>query len=166
MVIDLLRTLPGLTDSVARPPLKAVVARVFFFSRNEILPVGTPPPGASGSTSAVRLSDATLLALEHRVRHQDDLGTGRADRLRDAAGPDSGRTGTAAVHGGDRVAAEAQAADRQDRPVGAVQRDRGQRLGAVEEVNRARRPAPARNAQGVTVAVQRDRLAEDRRAGR
>ena len=59
-MIDLLRTLAGFTVSVAWPPLNVAVPSVFFLIRKVATPPGTPVPGASGSTSAVRLSEMTF----------------------------------------------------------------------------------------------------------
>lgn len=54
----------GATVTVAWPPLKTFVANAFLFIMKVTVPFGTPPPGASGSTSAVSLSELILFLFD------------------------------------------------------------------------------------------------------
>ena len=62
-VTDLRRTLRGLTARVAWPPESAADRRVLPRAESVTEPVGTSPPGETGSTSAVKLSETIFLPL-------------------------------------------------------------------------------------------------------
>ena len=63
-MIALFSTPLAFTVSVASPPVSTATPSVFFLTMNLTIPLGTPPPGANGSISVIRLTDTSFLLLK------------------------------------------------------------------------------------------------------